>query len=438
MLGRSWKRHISRGAIVAAVVLGVGWYIDQLALAALLGLAAYAAWLLRNMRRLHAWLGSGSQEPPESVGVWSEIFEGIHQLQKHNREQQARNEDIIREFRSMTDAFPDATLVLDENDGITWFNEAARRLLGLRSPEDIGQRVTNLLRDPDFADWISVEGQVESAFEMTSPLDSNVRFAVSAVHHREDQRLLILRDITDIHNLEQVRRDFVANVSHELRTPLTVLLGYLESLRDQADEDLEPAIVRMQEQGWQMQALLNDLLELSRLQSAESRADSDREINVCAILLQLREQAEEISQGNHVIEVGCEAGLNMLGNAKDLESAFRNLINNAIHYTPEGGTVRIEWETRPEGLVFSVSDTGIGIPRRDIPRITERFYRVGSDRSRHTGGTGLGLAIVKHVLNAHGARLQVESELGEGSTFSCVFPVERRVLAEDAPVRAVN
>lgn len=438
MLGRSWKRHISRAAIVAAVVLGVGWYLDQLALAALLGLAVYAAWLLRNMRRLHAWLGSGKEEPPESVGVWSEIFEGIHQLQKRNREQQARNEDIIREFRSMTDAFPDATLVLDENDGITWFNESARRLLGLRSPEDIGQRVTNLLRDPDFADWISVEGQVESAFEMTSPLDSNVRLAVSAVHHREDQRLLILRDITDIHNLEQVRRDFVANVSHELRTPLTVLLGYLESLRDQADEELEPAILRMQEQGWQMQALLNDLLELSRLQSAESRADSDQEVNVCAIILQLREQAEEISQGNHAIEVGCEAGLHMLGNAKDLESAFRNLISNAIHYTPEGGTVRIEWETRPEGLVFRVSDTGIGIPRRDIPRITERFYRVGSDRSRHTGGTGLGLAIVKHVLNAHGARLQVESELGEGSTFSCIFPIERRVLAEAAPVRAAH
>lgn len=437
MPGRSWKRHLARVGLVGAVVLAVGAWFDQLLPATVVLLAVYAIWLLSNMARLYRWLDGDTSDPPEGVGVWSEIFERIHRLQKRNREQHEQNERIIREFRGMTDAFPDATLVLDENDTITWFNEAARRLLGLRSPEDIGQPVTNLLRDPDFGNWISVEEQVESAFEMASPLDPNIRLSVSAVRHREDQRLLILRDITDIHNLERVRRDFVANVSHELRTPLTVLLGYLESMRDDADEDLEPAITRMQEQGWQMQALLNDLLELSRLQS-ESTPETDTDVAVCAMVLQLREQAEEVSQGNHDIQVTCEAGLSMLGNAKDLESAFRNLINNAIHYTPEGGRVSIDWGSRDDGLVFSVTDTGIGIPRRDIPRLTERFYRVGSDRSRHTGGTGLGLSIVKHVLNAHGARLQIDSELGEGSTFSCVFPLDRRVETEELPARAVN
>jgi len=438
MVGRSWKHHLLRIVAVAVGVLAVGWLTGRLQLAVLLGLAAYTAWLLGNMLRLYRWLDGGASEPPESLGIWSEIFERIHRLQKRNREQHEQNERTIREFRSMTNAFPDATLVLDDNDGITWFNDAARHLLGLRSPEDIGQPVTNLLRDPDFANWISVQEKVESAFEMFSPLDGNIRLSVSAVRHREDQRLLILRDITDIHNLEQVRRDFVANVSHELRTPLTVLFGYLESLRDQADEELEPAIERMQQQAWQMQALLNDLLELSRLQSGDSRRESETDVNVCAIMMQLREQAEEISQGNHEIEVRCEAGLAMRGNEKDLESAFRNLINNAIHYTPEEGVVRVSWGATDEGLVFSVSDTGIGIPRRDIPRLTERFYRVGSDRSRHTGGTGLGLSIVKHVLNAHGARLQIESELGEGSTFSCVFPSERRAQTDEAPVRAVS
>lgn len=437
MLGRTWKRHLLRMLFLAAVVLLLGWYGGQLLPAALTLLALYSGWLMFNMIRLSRWLDSREPEPPESYGVWSDIFESIHRLQKRNREQHEQNETIIREFRSMTDAFPDATLVLDENDAITWFNESARHLLGLRSPEDIGQVVTNLLRDPDFADWISVQEQVESRFEMFSPLDGNRRLSVSAVRHRDDQRLLILRDITDLHNLEQVRRDLVANVSHELRTPLTVLIGYLESLQDQADEDLAPAIERMQEQAWQMRALLNDLLELSRLQS-ESEPDFDERVNVCAVVMQLREQAEEISQGNHEVRVHCESDLDLMGNSKDLESAFRNLINNAIYYTPDQGNIEISWGATDEGLVFSVTDSGIGIPKRDIPRLTERFYRVGSDRSRHTGGTGLGLSIVKHVLNAHDARLVIESELGEGSTFACIFPLERRLAAEPKGLSAVQ
>jgi two-component system phosphate regulon sensor histidine kinase PhoR len=433
----SLKRHLARLLFVAAVVVGVGAWSGHLLPAILVALGAYTLWLTLNMARLYRWLDGDDQAPPESIGAWSDIFERIHRLQKGSREQHQENERIIQEFRSLTDAFPDSLLVLDQQDSISWFNEAASTLLGLQSPQDIGQPVTNLLREPDFADWISVQEQVTSGFEMSSPRDSNRRLSISAVRYREDQRLLILRDITDIHNLEQVRRDFVANVSHELRTPLTVLLGYLESLRDDADEEVAPAVARMQEQGWQMQALLDDLLELSRLQS-ESQPESDEEVNICATLLQLREQAEEISQGKHTIEVSCERGLALLGNEKDLESAFRNLIANAIHYTPAGGKVEIAWAQTTDGPTFSVTDSGIGIPRRVIPRLTERFYRVGSDRSRHTGGTGLGLSIVKHVLNAHGARLQIESELGEGSTFTCVFPPERTRQIHEAPLKAVN
>jgi two-component system phosphate regulon sensor histidine kinase PhoR len=373
------------------------------------------------MLRLHHWLRNENRDPPSSLGIWSDIFDNIHRLQRLNREQDAQNLAVIREFESMTDAFPDATLVIDNNNSINWFNDSARRLLGLRTPEDVGQPVTNLLRDPDFADWLEVQDKVESQFEMSSPGDSNAQLSVSAVRHRDNHRLLILRDVTDLYNLERVRRDFVANVSHELRTPLTVLFGYLESLQDNCPEDIAPAIDRMHEQARQMQALLSDLLELSRLQAAEDW-EQEKVIDVCAILMQLKEQAEEISQGTHQIEVDCASGAKLRGSDKDIESAFRNLISNAIYYTPADGTVRISWQQSQEGSVFSVSDTGIGIPRKDIPRLTERFYRVGSDRSRHTGGTGLGLAIVKHVLNAHDARLVIDSELGEGSTFSCIFP----------------
>ncbi|MEJ2534872.1 MAG: phosphate regulon sensor histidine kinase PhoR [Gammaproteobacteria bacterium] len=430
---RGWKQHFGRSLLGAAALIAVAWATGEWTVVLLLALAAWLGWLMLNTVRLYRWLGNDGGEPPESIGIWRDIFDEISRLQRRNREQQAENEATIRQFQSMMNAFPDATLVLDDQDCITWCNDTARHLLGLRLPEDLGQPVTNLLRDPDFADWLALEGEVEARFEMTSPQDPNARLTVSAVRHREDQRLLILRDITDLHNLEQVRRDFVANVSHELRTPLTVLVGYLESLSDQVDDTLAEAVTRMQDQARQMQAMLNDLLELSRLQGGR-RGKSEEEVEVCALLMQLKEQALEISQGRHEIVVECECTRRLYGHEKDLESAFRNLIANAIHYTPAGGRIDIRWGERADGMALTVEDTGIGIPRRDIPRITERFYRVGSDRSRHTGGTGLGLSIVKHVLNAHDARLLVESELGEGSTFTCLFPAERTSGIEEEPV----
>jgi two-component system phosphate regulon sensor histidine kinase PhoR len=217
----------------------------------------------------------------------------------------------------------------------------------------------------------------------------------------------------------------VANVSHELRTPLTVLLGYLEILKTQPEETNPKLIKRMFKQARQMNDLLEDLLELSRLQDTQKQDDSEL-VDITALLAQLAEQAEDLSNGRHRVLFKVEPGLNLRGVETDLKSAFQNLIVNAINYTPENGSVKVVWKETSEGLVLSVSDSGVGIPYRDIPRITERFYRVGDDRNRKTGGTGLGLAIVKHVLNSHGARLEVTSEPGKGSEFLCIFPLERR------------
>jgi two-component system phosphate regulon sensor histidine kinase PhoR len=425
MPARAWRLHAGRLLLGLLLVCLAGWLSGRMQAVLLVTGSVYLAWLVFNGFRLYGWLGSGTGQPPESFGIWADIFDRIHKLQKQNLARQQQYESVIQEFQSMSDALPDATVVVDEDGNINWFNHAARRLLGLKDPDDLGQPVTHLLRDPDFADWMAVEGQVQGPFEMTSPANSNIRLSATAVRYRHDQRLLVLRDVTEVHNLERIRRDFVANVSHELRTPLTVLLGYLESIHDQCPGDVRPAVERMQEQARQMQALLNDLLELSRLQSGEQEAE-DKAVDVPAVLMQLKEQSEEINQGQHELRFEIEPGLRMTGNAVDLESAFRNLINNAISYTPAGGSITVRWEQRPEGLTFSVADTGIGIPTRDIPRLTERFYRVGSDRSRHSGGTGLGLAIVKHVLNAHDARLLIDSELGNGSIFTCLFPAVRR------------
>ena len=432
MAFRSWSFHLGRLALGLAAAALVGAMVGHPWKVLLAVTLLYAGWQIYNSWRLHSWLREPAALPPESAGMWADVFDDIARLQKSNEIHTERLQDVISDFQSLTDAFPDATLVLDEDDNITWFNETARQTLGLRAPEDLGQPVTNLLRDPDFANWLTVQRFVTSHHEMTSPINESRRLSVSAIDYREGQRLLILRDVTDVHDLERLRRDFVANVSHELRTPLTVLIGYLESIRGEGGEDIDGAIDRMQSQARQMQAMLDDLLELSRLQN-QAGVLEEQVVDVPAMLRQLAEQAEELSAGRHELKFEIDDHLRLRGVSSDLESAFRNLIVNAIHYTPRGGRVEVSWRDSLHGPVFEVRDTGIGIPRRDLPRITERFYRVGSDRSRETGGTGLGLAIVKHVLNAHQARLLIDSTLGEGSRFECRFTEQARCWMPESP-----
>jgi len=417
---------VARLVLLVLFVFLMGLMTGRWMLVIVVTLTAFSAWQIYNNWKLHQWLSNADQVPPESLGIWSDIFDQINRLQKRDKKHREMQKATIDEFMGVTNAFPDASLVIDDKDTITWFNNAARKLLGLRNATDLGQPVTNLVRDPDFANWLAVQDRIDSKLEMPGPHDQNTYLSVSAVRYREGQRLIIFRDISEIHNLERIRRDFVANVSHELRTPLTVLLGYLESMQDRCPEDLVPAIEKMSGQAGLMHALLNDLLELSRLQS-EEYSPLEQDLDIPAMLAQLRELALELSQGAHRIHFDVDENLWLRGNAADIESAFRNLIQNAVHYTPKDGEVTMRWSLKDKSPVFSVLDTGHGIPHRDIPRLTERFYRVGSDRSRHRGGTGLGLSIVKHVLNAHQARLKIKSELGEGSTFSCVFPANRSI-----------
>jgi len=429
MAARNWKFHMGRLLLYVIAVVLAGWLTGQLfAVLALAGFV-YLCWQIVNLWRLHRWLLNPDNEPPESYGLWSELFDGINELQKSNRKQREQYQTMIDEFRSLTDAFPDATLVIDEDNAIAWFNKGAERILGLKAPADLSQPVTNLIRGSDFANWLAVQAEIRSPLEMPSPRDDGKWLTVSAVPFRENQRLIVLRDTTRIHNLERVRRDFVANISHELRTPLTVLRGYLELLDSHPSEDVRNAVSRMLSQAIQMQTLLDDLLELSRLQNDDLRGEEEQ-VDVPSLLLQLKEQAEELSRGNHQLVFEVDRKLFISGSAADLESAFSNLITNATKYTPEGGEITVTWKQGAHGPQLSVRDTGIGIPARDIPRLTERFYRVGSDRAKKTGGSGLGLAIVKHVLNAHQAELTVKSELGRGSEFICTFPKERTKIID--------
>jgi two-component system phosphate regulon sensor histidine kinase PhoR len=312
MPGSSWKNRWSI-LLGAALVAGVAGFLTGQWLASLSGvLLAALGWQVFNAWKLHEWLTDRAEKLPRSLGAWAVIFREVTSLKNSRAVQKEQLQEIIREFQSVTDALPDATIVIDEHDVITWFNDSASKLLHLRKPKDIGQPVTNLLREPDFANWIAIQEGLESKLEMSCPHHEQIRLSANAVRFREGQRLLIFSDITEIHNLEQVRKDFVANVSHELRTPLTVLLGYLEALADQCPESLQAITASMQGQASQMQALLDDLLRLSQLQTHDHQGEEEV-VDVPAMLMMLKEQAEELSQGNHVLQFEVQPGLKIKG-----------------------------------------------------------------------------------------------------------------------------
>lgn len=427
MPARSWKFHTGRWLLSACLILLAGWLAGFPIAAAAASLFAYTAWHAVNAWRLHIWQGKADGETPKSIGIWAEAFEHIQSMKQQNHRQQQEHISQIGGYKNLTNAFPDASLVIDENNRITWFNHAAEDLLSLKNPADLDQPVTNLLRGPDIAEWLASGDKPGKSLQIPSPANDNVWLEISMVTLRQDQVLIVLRDITDVHNLDQIRRDFVANISHELRTPLTVIKGYLELLQNHKSLDVSKAVSRMQDQEVQIQLLLDDLLELSRLQSDEIHAE-DESVNIAMLLEQLKEQAEELSLGRHDLVFDVDASLRLCGQKSDLESAFRNLLTNAVKYTPDGGKITVDWHDSPAGPRLIIRDTGNGIPKRDISRLTERFYRVGSDRARQTGGSGLGLSIVKHVLNAHDAGLSIVSELGEGSEFTCTFPPDRKIF----------
>jgi two-component system phosphate regulon sensor histidine kinase PhoR len=315
-------------------------------------------------------------------------------------------------------------VILDRENRIEWANPTAAHHLGIDARRDLGQPVVNLVRHPHFVTYLD-------AGDFREPLVLRARdttLSLRVIEFGDDQKLLNSRDVTADERIDTMRRDFVANVSHELKTPVTVLSGFVETLSDEsfpmAQAQRGRYLAMMAEQTRRIERLVEDLLTLSTLESSAAPAD-ERPIEMGTFVERLAEEARALSAGRHRIESAAHDECRLLGSATELHSAFSNLISNAVRYTPEGGEVRLAWRLTDEGGVFSVSDSGIGIEARHIPRLTERFYRVDSGRSRATGGTGLGLAIVKHALTRHQAVLDVVSEPGRGSTFSAVFPPGR-------------
>lgn len=416
------------GAFVA--LAGLGWWMlgGSAGLWLAGALAAGSLRHLRQMQRLEHWLRHGRRtNPPQSWGLWGEVFDHYYQLQRRYNKRKKRLARVIREFRESTAAMPDGTVVLDGQWRMTWFNSAAVRLLGLAGSSDVGRAVTSLLRAPAFERYMR-SGDFTRPVEVDSPLELGARLSVRIVPYGRGQYLMLVRDITRMQRLENMRRDFVANASHELRSPLTVLGGYLENMSEDGEipEMWHGPLAEMQVQCRRMTTLVNDLLELSRLETDAPVDPDEQPVDVTELTRRIRVEAHAQIGDSRTLEADLDETLGLAGVENELYSAFSNLVFNAVRYTDSGGRIRIRWKRQADGSArYCVADDGIGIDARHLPFITQRFYRVDPSRSRSRGGTGLGLAIVKHVLQRHDARLKIDSEPGEGSEFCCVFPAER-------------
>ena len=397
-------------------------------MAMVLFLLLYLARHLWHLYRLERWLRAGGlHKPPDSHGIWVEIYYDFYRLKRRDKQRKKRLGKILSRFRKATAALPDATAVLGEDNEIVWFNKSAGRFLGLKS-NDRGQSIGNFVRDPIFTAYLALR-EYDHSVTISSSKDPNIVLRIRIIPYGGGLRLLLAQDVTRFQQLQRTRRDFVANVSHEMRTPLTVIRGYLETLLD-IDElprkQFDHAVKSMLDQSSRMQSLIDDLLWLTRLETKESIA-SNSSFDLNRLLLAVCEEANTLSGGNPKVELFVHSDADLVGNEKELHSAFSNLVINAVKYSGLDTTVTVTWIDDGDGARLDVKDTGEGIAAIHIPRLTERFYRVDVNRSRNQGGTGLGLAIVKHVLARHEAELKITSTLGEGSCFSCYFPQSRVV-----------
>ena len=422
-------RHLKRLLLLLAAATGIGWLAGYTLAALLIAVSFYLGSTLVQLGRLHHWLTSSAAgaDPPESTGLWGDIFDDIYRLQKRHFNARDRLQTMINRIQESTNSLRDGVVMTDAEGAMEWWNHAAEYLCGFRSAKDRVEYIYNLIRDPAFRGYFDAKDYSEP-LEIASPARPQLRIQLQINLFGEDDRLITIKDVTRIHQLEKMRRDFVSNVSHEMRTPLTVISGYLETLSDQTERipaGWQRPLATMRHQANRMEALITDLLLLSRLETSERRT-GDAVCYPAPLLRQIQQDAIALSgDQQHRITLSIDDSRAIQGDEEQLRSAFSNLVFNAVKYTPAGGTVQIRYGVDEDAIRFSVTDDGPGIDPEHIPRLTERFYRADPSRSKETGGTGLGLAIVKHILYNHDGHLSIDSTPEEGSTFTCSLPVER-------------
>lgn len=414
-----------------------GWAFDSMAwtfTGALLGALVWVVWDSLRARRVFDWLNKGEgHRAPALSGVWAELVDRNRKLIKKLEKKAQSSDDRLEDFLSAIQASPNGVVLLDAHGRIEWANLTAANQLGFDPQRDVGQYVRNLVRQPEFSHYLK-QKDFDREVQIEGPgarAGQSTQLSVQIHPYGKKRKLMLTRDVTALRLAEAMRRDFVANVSHEIRTPLTVLSGFVETMQTVPleESDRQRYLSLMSQQAQRMQTLVSDLLTLSRLEGSPAPGQGEwmpmREL-LRHVLQEARGLSHAIAQPVHVIEAMDDTDAWVSGSKSELLSAMSNLLSNAVRYTPAGGRIEAGWHVNEDGsATFMVRDSGPGIAAEHLPRLTERFYRVDRSRSRETGGTGLGLAIVKHVVQRHGGGFDVQSVVGQGSTFSLILPALR-------------
>ena len=399
-----------------------------------LSLVGYIGWLLYKLKQLHTWLIKGAKPSllPDSNGIWERITQQIQNTHKKSGRRKKRMASLLKRLQGIITGLPYATVVLNGNNEIDWANSLSNDYLNIDIKKDRGQRIDNIIRLPRVHKILEKNSnkEIEVSFP-TGDYGLERQVAIQIIPVQGDLKLLIARDISERANIYRMRKNFIANASHELRTPLTVIAGYLEIMQedDKLPDSLQAAVLAAADQSIRMQRIIEDLLTLSRLENSELNDNSSSIINVPSVLERIcDDETTLITNDTHSIEKNIDETLKIKGSDAEIISVCSNLIHNSIRHTQDGTKVRVIWEKTEEGEgCLSVIDDGQGIPAEHLIHLTERFYRVDKGRSRDKGGTGLGLAIVQHIIQRHGGKLDIKSDVGKGSVFSVFFPAGRVV-----------
>ena len=410
--------------VIGRSLLGdlAGWLIAL----SILGYSLLSSYI--NQARLDVFAkGAGISSLSGFGAAWSEIFFRLQRIISGLRKDIEQVERQHKRFIEAFQASPNGIVMLDDQDQIEWCNAIAEQFLEIQFKRDALQRIHYIVRKPEFVQYMMSRQFEEPVVLEKMGSAASLILRLQVFPFSENRRLILIQDITDLSKAEAMRRDFVANVSHEMRTPLTVMMGFLETVQtlELPPEQKAQYLEMMMDQGRRMKNLVEDLLTLANLEANTQPAPMNS-ISMSYLMSLIKNDAYALSQGKHSLNFDLKTPCNLLGEEREVLSAFSNLVSNAIRYTPNVGSVSATWSVNAAGEgEFTVTDTGPGISSEHIPRLTERFYRVDRSRSRETGGTGLGLAIVKHVANRHQANLVIESTPGRGSTFILRFPPVR-------------
>ncbi len=439
---QNWRSELNRLCLLLAVAAITGYAVGHVSWVMLISLCVYYLYNLYQLRRFNLWLNRDSSEsdsePPVSFGLWGDIFDGIYRLQKQERRANSYLASIIDKAQESSAALEMAFVMINKQGNLDWWNFAAEKLLGLQHPKDRNQSITNLIRNPSFSEYFHSENYDET-LKMEAPGESSKILEFQIALFGENERLMIVRDITQLHRLESMRKDFVGNVSHELGTPITVIKGYLEAILDNLDaldEKWHKPMQQMQQQSMRMENIVRDLLMLSSLETKGLTKTQDV-IDLNGLFSEIESDTQQMFKDKaHTFELVCPTALSVVGKRSEMYSAISNLVVNAAKYTAAGGHIKLSANKGANSLDITVQDNGIGIESHHIPRLTERFYRIDGSRSSDTGGTGLGLAIVKHILARHEAELETKSIYGQGSCFICRLPLSRVATSPTGQARS--